>query len=278
MSLSVRFRRSLADPRLAGVDYDGDELAVVHRRILSEKPLMRAVFTEFYRACRKLDERHFSGAGLRVELGAGVSLLKEVYPDVLCTDVKSTPSVDIVVDAQAMPFAEASVRALYAINCFHHFPQPERFFGELERVLAPGGGCVLIEPYHGPVARWFYRRLFDTETFDPDVPGWTNVDAGVMKGANQALSYIVFERDVDRFRARHPRLELVHRAPLRNYVRYLVSGGLNFRQLVPTFLAPVLVGVEALLSPLAPVLALHHVVVLRKPSGDGAPARQGGAA
>jgi SAM-dependent methyltransferase len=274
MSLSVLLRRSLADPRLAGVDYDGDELAVVHRRILSEKPLMRAVFTEFYRACRSLDAQYFSGPGLRVELGAGVSLLKEVYPDVWCTDVKGTSSVDVVVDAQAMPFAAASVRAMYAINCFHHFPQPERFFAELECVLAPGGGCVIIEPYHGPVARWFYRRLFDTETFDPDAPGWGNADAGIMKGANQALSYIVFDRDVDRFRADHPRLELVYSAPLRNQVRYLLSGGLNFRQLVPTFLAPVLVGAEALLSPLAPILSLHHVVVLRKNASTGAPPRK----
>ena len=31
------------------------------------------------------------------------------------------------VDAQAMPFANGSVRAVYAIHCFHHLPDPAAF-------------------------------------------------------------------------------------------------------------------------------------------------------
>lgn len=264
MNLVPSLRRLLMDPRLEHVDYDSDDLTEIHRRILAEKPLMREVFADFYRLCRELDARHFAGAGRRVELGAGVSIFKQLYPDVLCTDVKHTPSVDLVVDAQAMPFAAGSVRAFYALNCFHHFPRPELFFAELARVLNPGGGCVLIEPYHGPVARRFYERLFATEGFDPAAPGWTTSSSGVMKGANQALSYIVFQRDVAQFRQRHPALEIVDQRPLHNYWRYLLSGGLNFRQLVPTFLSPAIRKLEVVAAPLDRFLALHHVVVLRK--------------
>jgi SAM-dependent methyltransferase len=270
VSLAVRIRKLLTDPRLAGMDYDdGDRLAEVHRRILSEKPLMRAVFGDFYGRCRALDDALLSGEGLRVELGAGVSILKQFQPDVLCTDVKPTASVELVVDAQAMPFADRSVRAFYALNCFHHFPEPERFFAELLRVLVPGGGCVLVEPYHGPVARWFYARLFDQEGYDLAAPAWSQSGAGVMNGANQALSYVVFVRDAERFRREFPGLEVAHAAPLTNHVRYLASGGLNFRSLVPAFAAPALRGVEALLAPAARLLALHHVVVLRR-RADGA--------
>jgi hypothetical protein len=56
-----------------------------------------------------------------------------------------------------------------------------------------------------------------------------------MEGANQALSYIVFERDRERFERLFPDLEIVEQSWIANYPRYLLSGGLNFRQLLPTF-------------------------------------------
>lgn len=178
------------------------------------------------------------------------------------------PHCDWVIDAQAMPFAGSSVRAFYAIDCFHHFGRPELFFKELERTLVPGGGCILIEPYHGPLARFLFRRLFDSEPFDPDQPGWTTPTTGAMSAANQALSYIVFARDRSLFEARHPDLKVVREFPLGSYLRYLVSGGLNFRPLLPDFFAPALRGGELILTPAKRLLALHHVIVLRKDGTD----------
>jgi hypothetical protein len=85
-----------------------------------------------------------------------------------------------------------------------------------------------------------------------------------MYGANQALSYIVFDRDRARFEQELPNLELVEMFPLGNYLRYLLSGGLNFRQLVPSFTEPVLRVIESALVPARRVLALHHMIVLRR--------------
>jgi hypothetical protein len=130
--------------------------------------------------------------------------------------------------------------------------------------VKPGGGIILIEPYHGLFASFLFKRLFRTEGFDKSMPGWNVPMDGPMNGANQALSYVVFDRDWALFAKRYPQLEIVHQAPLTNYVRYLVSGGLNFRQLAPNFLIPVLKLVEALLSPLRRHLALHHVIVVRR--------------
>jgi hypothetical protein len=85
-----------------------------------------------------------------------------------------------------------------------------------------------------------------------------------MQGANQALSYIVFFRDRARFESELPELEITQSFPLGNYLRYLLSGGLNFRQLVPSGSEGALRALERSLRPARRLLALHHVVVLRR--------------
>jgi hypothetical protein len=85
-----------------------------------------------------------------------------------------------------------------------------------------------------------------------------------MSGANQALSHLIFDRDLNRFQAEHPTLEIVHRDVLGNWLRYLLSGGLNFRPLFPAAGTPLLKGLERLLNPLRGRLGLHRVIVLRK--------------
>ena len=171
-TVGALIRRLLAEPRLAGVDVDRPDLVDVHRRILATKPLTRAVFSELYQACRAADERHLTGSGVRVEIGAGSSFLKTLYADVLTTDIKDAPGIERVVDAMAMPFADGSVRAIYGIHTFHHLPDPAAFLTELGRVLQPGGGCILIEPYYGPLASFMFRRIFATEGFDPHQRSW----------------------------------------------------------------------------------------------------------
>ncbi len=258
-------RDLLVEPRIRGVDVDSPDFLERRRDILASKPIMLSVFRDFYDLCIGLDERSFTGSGSRVEIGAGASLFKQFYPDIIATDIVASPHLDLVVDALAMPFDAASVRAVYGINCFHHLPDPDRFFAELERVLVPGGGCILIDPFDGPFARWLYPRLFDSEGYDPDQVGWTvSNDVGVMSGANQALSHVVFVRDRAILDARHPGLELIGRRPLRNYPRYVLSGGLNFRQLVPAASLGLLRFGERISRRLVPIFAIHHVIVLRK--------------
>jgi SAM-dependent methyltransferase len=153
---------------------------------------------------------------------------------------------------------------IYGINCFHHFPVPETFFQELLRVVKPGGGTILIEPYYGPLASLLYKKLFASESFDKQDPHWGSTGRGIMRGANQALSYIVFRRDRAVFERQFPDLEIVHTAPLHNYLRYFLSGGLNFRQLLPDFAIPLLKLTEMVMIPVERLTALHHILVLRK--------------
>jgi len=263
MSFLKRIIKSLADPRLKGIDVDSDELVKVHRKIMLEKPLMNKVFKGFYDECRASDNKYFSGAGDRIELGAGVSFFKDIYPDIISTDIKKAENLDRVLDAQNMDLQDNSVRAFYGLNCFHHFPEPRKFFNELDRTLVNGGGCILIEPYYGAIASKMYTNLFDTEIFDKTQKGWES-DSGYMQGANQALSYIVFIRDRDIFEKEFPNLEIIETKVMNNYLKYLVSGGLNFKALLPNFMSPIISLFELILRPFNKVLGLHYVIVIKK--------------
>ncbi len=265
MSIFIKIRTYLQEPRLKGVDPDSDEMLAIHSKVLYEKSMMRDVFSEFYDTCINLDKKYFSQTkSKKIEIGAGVSFFKKKYPEIIATDVKKAANLDMVVDAQNMPFENNSISAIYGINCFHHFPNPDLFFKELERVLCKKGGCVLIDPYYGFVASRFYKKIFDSETFDMTQKDWSNESLGFMNGANQALSYIVFVRDKKIFEKKYPGLELVLQKPLNNYMRYLISGGLNFRALLPAFFSPVIKFFEFIFTPLNSVFALHHIIVIRK--------------
>ncbi|MDR1074894.1 MAG: class I SAM-dependent methyltransferase [Xanthomonadaceae bacterium] len=256
----------LRDPAVESLDLDASDRLDAHARILARKRMLREVFTEFHDDFERLDRRYLSGDGLRLEIGAGVAPIRDSYPDVLSTDIVAGPGLDRTLDAENMNLADGSVRVIFGQNCFHHFPHPDRFFDGLERVLAAGGGAILLEPYHGPFAAFTFKRLFHTEGYDKDCPSWETPVVGPMSGANQALSYIVFNRDRPLFESRHPRLKIVHQETCGNYIEYLLSGGLNFRQLCPDWATP-LVGLNQwLLSPFNRWLALHHIVVLRKES------------
>lgn len=265
-SLAVWIRDKLKDPRLARVDINSPNLIDVHQGILRQKPMMQGVFKDFYDICISARDRFFDTEGMELEIGAGISLFKEFYPHVVTTDVKQSRWVDRALDAQHMSIAAESVRAVYGINCFHHLPEPRRFFSELRRVLKRGGGCVLIEPYYGLGSRMLYPRLHAQESFVLGQATWEAApgSTGYMSGANQALSYVVFKRDRSQFEAEFPELEIVQMRHLSNYLRYLLSGGLNFRQLVPSSLIPIVKLLEWVLKPIEGALALHHVIVIRK--------------
>ncbi len=265
MPLLKKIRAYLQEPRLVGVDPDSEEMLAIHSKVLYEKPMMKGVFSEFYDTCVSLDKKHFATSkGKRIEIGAGVSFFKKKYPEIISTDIKKAENLDMVVDAQNMPFEKGSIHAIYGINCFHHFPNPNLFFKELERVLEKGGGCILIDPYYGMVAKRFYKKIFDSETFDTTQKEWVNESLGFMNGANQALSYIVFKRDRKKFEEMYPNLEIVIQKPLNNYMRYVLSGGLNFRQILPSSFSLVIKFFELVFIPFNSVLALHHVIVIRK--------------
>ena len=123
---------------------------------------------------------------------------------------------------------------------------------------------ILIEPYYGPFATVLLKHLHSSEGFDPYYPTWeTHESTGYLSNANQALSYIVFKRDVQRFNDEFPEFEILLDKP-HTHIWYLLSGGVNFRQLVPDYMTRFIRNIEKVLAPLNPWLAILHTIVIRK--------------
>lgn len=278
MSVVDLLRGWLTEPELREIDPDSSEFTRAHRRILERKRLLRRLFTEFCERCLEADRRYFAEcpSGLRLEIGSGAGVMKEVFPDVVTSDVKRLSNVDLVLRAEDLPFPDGSVRAVYGINVFHHVSDPRDFFREAVRALAPGGGLVLIEPYYGPVARLLFKRLFTQESYEMHVPEWPRHSREqVASDANQALSYVVLKRDRAQWEREFPALELVADEP-HTHLTYILSGGVNFRQLVPSGLGELLADLERTAVFLNPLLALQHTLVIRKKRATGSSRRRQG--
>lgn len=254
----------LREPELRELELDSAECSLAHRRILERKTILRRLFEDLYRRCMDADLRHFQDCpALRLEIGSGTSLIKQTFGDVITSDLRPLPWLDLMLDAQALPILRGSLRAIYAINTFHHIPDPRRFFREALRVLRPGGGIVLIECYHGLFARWLLPGLHAGDDFTPQAPEWKLTSTGAMSGGNTALSYIIFTRDRTKFELEFPQFEIVE-DHIHTPLWYYASGGVNFRQLVPDALTDLVHIAERALTPFNRWLAFLRTIVLRK--------------
>ena len=79
--------------------------------------------------------------------------MKDVIPTMITSDVIPYPSLDRVIDATAMPFADAELAAICMHNVFHHIADVESFLAEAARVLKPGGRMLIVQPFDPPSLR-----------------------------------------------------------------------------------------------------------------------------
>ena len=77
----------------------------------------------------------------------------------LASDVQFSPGVDLVTDAQRLPFCDRSLGNVVTVDVLHHLEFPIRFLREAARVLRVGGRVVLVEPGITVGSSLFYRYL-----------------------------------------------------------------------------------------------------------------------
>jgi len=259
MKVIERFK--LPETRCAK-DLDDPATTLLHAEIIQKKPFLRKLYVDFY---KQLENVVSNPQGkVLVELGSGAGFIKEVISNAITSDILELPNVDKVFSALEMPFETASVDAFFMFDVLHHITEPRAFFREALRCLKIGGRIVMIEPANTLWSRFIYKN-FHHELFDSQAK-WemdSLQEKGPLSHGNGALPWIIFSRDRRIFENEFPSLRIVR---MRNHtpLRYLLSGGLTLRQLVPSFTYPAVKAIEYALSPVNNLLGMFQTIELEK--------------
>jgi SAM-dependent methyltransferase len=252
-------RKLLAHPATRGLDVDDPRLTGLRRRIIAEKSFLRKIYQEWYRS---IADSLPVGHGQVLEIGSGAGFLRGYIPGLIRSEIFPCQEIDAILNALTLPFADQSLRAIVMTDVLHHLPEPRRFFAEAARCVRVGGAIIMVEPWVSPWSRWVYRRLH-SEPFLPAASEWSFPSTGPLSGANGALPWILFERDRAQFEREFPQWAIRAIQPQMPF-RYLVSGGVSMRSLMPGAAFGLWRGLENLLRPWMKHLAMFAFIVLER--------------
>ena len=240
-------------------DIDSPERTLFHRKIILEKYFLKKLYQEWYESFISIIPQ--LPEGKIIELGSGGGFLKEIEPSILCSDILNLPTNDLTFSALDMPFQDNELSAIFMIDTFHHIPDSSLFLKEANRVLKKGGIIFMIEPANTLWGRFIYKN-FHHEPFELD-GDWRIPNSGPMSGANGALPWIVFERDIDKFKDFFPQLGVVS-LKFHTPFRYLLSGGVSFKQLIPNFTYSFFQRIDKMLPKATKEMSMFVTITIRK--------------
>ena len=233
----------LSHPLTKGLDLDDPRTTEARCEIVRTKGFLRRLYADWYRMiCSHIPD----GDGAVLELGSGAGHFREFAPHAIRSDVLLIRNVDLVADGCHLPFVSGSLKAIVMTDVFHHIPRPEAFLAEAERCLRPAGRVVMIEPWVSRWSRIVYRHLHH-EPFLPEADSWNLPPTGPLSSENGALPWIVFVRDRDKLTQRFPQFAIEEISPMMP-LRYLASGGISMRSLMPAFTYKIWQVLEAAVS------------------------------
>jgi SAM-dependent methyltransferase len=208
-------------------------------------------------------------SGSVVEIGSGMSEFKSFCPNVTTSDIINTGDLDVIADAQSLPFADKSFDNIVMIDVLHHIPRPNLFFNEADRILRHGGNLVLIEPAITPISYIFYK-YFHPESIDlssnPLAQDALSSDSPY--DSNQAIPTLLMTRYKKDFLHFYPRFT-IRKIEWLSFFAYPLSGGIRSWSLINEFWAAKIIKIENLFpSRLARLLAFRMLIVIERRDDD----------
>lgn len=257
----------LAHPLTRGMAVDDPRTTELRRRIVREKVFLRRIYEEWYRGIAAAVPSRAGEGDWALELGSGAGFLAEtgLIPGLITSDVFAAPGVDRVIDARRLPFGEGALRAVVMTDVLHHVSEPRAFLAEAARCVRPGGVAAMVEPWVTRWSRLVYGRLHH-EPFEPGAERWEFPASGPLSGANGALPWIMFERDRGVLEREFPQWRVESVRPMMP-VRYLLSGGVSMRSLMPGWSSGLWRGVERAMGPVMGSTAMFAQITLRRAFG-----------
>ena len=261
MMLKSLIQAVLGHPLMKGCDLDAPETTKTRIRLIKEKAFLNKFYQDCYLSIAGSIPENINGKIL--ELGSGAGFIKDYLPACVTSEIFRISNIDVVLDGQRLPFRDDSLRSIVMLNVFHHLPRVQLFLVEAARCIPPGGVIVMIEPWNTPWSRLVYGHLHH-ESFDTGCSGWEFQQGGPLSKANQALPWIVFQRDRANFERMFPNWHIAN-INLQSPFCYLFSGGVSLRSFMPGFLFGIWRTIENKLQSCMPVLGMFaKIVLLRK--------------
>lgn len=134
-----------------------------------------------YEICKEdyppiLEELEKSDFNDLLDVGCGtgpmIELLSRKYPDrhyvgldltpkmIEVANAKNLPNTKFIVgDSENLPFEDESFDAVICANSFHHYPNPQKFFDGVNRVLRRNGKLVLRDFTTNSALMWFINNI-----------------------------------------------------------------------------------------------------------------------
>ena len=173
--------------------------------------------------------------GINIELGCGASFIDQINKSIKKTDVFLNSNTDFKLNAMDIgENFEKRISNLILVNVFHHINDPELFLKSAEKSLLSGGRIIMIEPSNNYWSRLVYKFV-GHETFDTSQNEWKFQSKDPLLDSNQALSWIIFERDYKKFKNLFPMFSLIKKENMMPF-SYLLSGGHSFNTRVGKFI------------------------------------------
>jgi SAM-dependent methyltransferase len=207
--------------------------------------------------------------GETLEVGSGIGVIHEFYPDVVTSDVAKTPYVDQSVSCYEI--AQTSGKSwdnILALDVFHHLQRPLDFLASAGEALRPGGRIILNEPAATSWGSLFYRR-FHHEPCDRRrvlPPYEFPADDAAGHFSNMGMAVALFEdRWVETERFLEAKGLQLKKKYYRDLLAYPATGGFSRPQLLPTFAFQPILKLERMLpQSLMRLIGLRIVIVLEK--------------
>lgn len=226
-----------------------------------KKAVLRQIYGDLY--ARMASACH---PGLTLEIGGGSGDMRGLFKNVITTDILPVPWVDLLADAQILPFRAESFDNIVMFDVLHHIEQPFLFFSQAEYILRSCGRIVMIEPYITPLSRIFYA-IFHSEPVRMNDYSWLQKEKDPHRDpfdGNQAIPTLMFQKRPDYFMAQFPGIRIKDVRPLSLFA-YPLSGGYQSWSLIPAAVTPLLLKWEDFLLPyLGKFMGFRMLVILEK--------------
>jgi SAM-dependent methyltransferase len=217
-----------------------EKAPVTYREVWERKPALREVYGDIYRRMAAM-----TVPGPTLEIGGGSGNFKDFAPNVVSSDILTAPWLDLVCDAQRLPFTGDSFSNIVMVDVIHHVESPLRFLQEAARVLKPGGRLIFCEPGITPLSGLFYK-MFHDEPVDMSVDPLAATSISADKDpydSNQAIPTLLVGRYREATARAVPQLTL-ERVDRFSFVAWPLSGGFQPWCLLPHAMARPLLEVE----------------------------------